>query len=66
MIEVLTNKNKEHNSLVQIKQGDTILYLTEIELVDLIDGLYKNRPDAFESIENQLKIEELQEECEEY
>lgn len=55
MIQFNLEKNKEHNSLCQIKDGDSIIYLTETDLVILINNMYDKRSDAFEGLLDVIK-----------
>lgn len=55
MIQFNLEKNKEHNSLCQIKDGDSIIYLTETDLTILINDMYDKRSDVFEELPYTIK-----------
>lgn len=60
MIEVILKKDNKHKSLVQIKKGEDIIYLTEKELPLLVEDLYEKRRDLFENIPVlQIKSDEV-------
>ena len=76
MIRFVLEKNKEHSSLCQIEDGESIIYLTEADLSVLVNEIFDKRKDVFTNIPlfeeqedeiNQLKDEiyQLNEENEE-
>ena len=50
MIEFILKKDKEHNSLCHIKKDDTVIYLTEKDLLILLEQIYDKRGDIFENL----------------
>ena len=76
MIRFVLEKNKEHSSLCQIEDGNSVIYLTETDLSILVNEMFDKREDVFANIPlfekqedgiNQLKdeVDQLSEENEE-
>ena len=56
MISFSVEKNKEHNSLNVIKNGDTVIHLTERDLEALMEDIFNHRPDIFQDLQRFKKF----------